>query len=137
MQWLKHAFAVEPEGPAEPTDAERAIADRICREVVRRRMATPALMFLEMCRPLNYLGSQAMHFFGPIATVLVDKEGYCTFAAFLERRGSMDYLCHKIEAFEAETNRSGEQDPDRSTHDEPAADAESDCDSAASPADPS
>lgn len=109
MRWLKHAFAVEPDGPAEPTGSEREIAERVCREVVRRRMATPALMFLEISRPLNYLGSQAMHFFAPIVTALVEKDGYRTFAAFLERRGSIDYLCRQIEALEAE-----QHDADRS-----------------------
>lgn len=102
MRWLKHAFAVEPDGPAEPTDAEQAIAVRVCREIVRRRMTTPALTFLEICRPLNYLGAQAMHFFGPVVTALVERDGYRTFAGFLERRGSIDYLCRQIEAIEAQ-----------------------------------
>lgn len=110
MRWLKHAFAVDPDGPAEATDAERAVAARLCREIVRRRMATPALMFLEMCRPLNYLGSQAMHFFAPVATTLFNAHGYRTFARFLERRGSIDYLCREIEAMEAGTDRPGDGD---------------------------
>jgi len=102
MKWLKHAFAVEPEGPAEPTDAQREVVGRICRAIVRRRMTTPALMFLEMTRPLNYLAAQTMHFFAPVLTAVVDREGYRQFAAFLQRRGSVDYLCWQIEALEAE-----------------------------------
>jgi len=111
VRWLKHAFAVDPDGPAEATDAERAVAARLCREIVRRRMATPALMFLEMCRPLNYLGSQAMHFFAPVATTLFNAHGYRTFAGFLERRGSIDYLCREIEAMEAGADRAGDSVP--------------------------
>lgn len=106
MRWLAHAFAVEPEGPAEPTDAERPVVERVCRTIVRRRMTTPALMLLEMARPLNYLGAQTLHFFGPVATAVVDREGYRHFAAFLERRGSVDYLCRQIEALEAEQHES-------------------------------
>ncbi len=104
MQWLKHAFAVDPEGPEEPTDAQREIVDRVCREVVRRRMSTPALMFLEMSRPLNYLSSQAMHFFNPILAIVADTQSYTEFAKFLERRGSIDYMCRRIEAIEADHN---------------------------------
>ena len=36
MQWLKHAFAVDPPGPAEPTDEQRLAIDRVVEEVVRR-----------------------------------------------------------------------------------------------------
>ena len=115
MRWLKHAFAVDPDGPAEATDAERAVAARLCREIVRRRMATPALMFLEMCRPLNYLGSQAMHFFAPGVWAVARQrtyEQYKLFAAFLERRGSMDYLERRIEELELEFGRQqGEKGP--------------------------
>jgi len=102
VHWLKHAFAVDPSGPVDPTGPQRQVVDRVCREVVRRRMVTPALMALEMSRPLNYLGSQVMHFFGPIVTVLVDPEGYRHFTEFLEHRGSIDHLCQRLEALEAE-----------------------------------
>jgi len=108
VKWLKHAFAVEPDGPAEPTDAQQAVVHEVCRAIVRRRMTTPALMFLEMTRPLNYLAAQTMHFFAPVLTAVVDREGYRQFAEFLEHRGSVDYLCRQIEALEAE-----EDEPDR------------------------
>ena len=104
MQWLKHAFAVDPQGPVEPTEQQRTVVDRVCREVVRRGMVTPALMFLEVSRPLNYLGSQAMHFFAPIVSMATDVEGYEQFAAFLEQRGSIDYLWRRIEELEAESS---------------------------------
>ncbi len=98
---LRHAFAVET-GPSEPTDRQRATVDKLCAEVVRRRMSTPALMALEMTRPLNYVGSQVMHFFAPLATVLFDKGAYNDLAKFLEQRSSIDYLCRRIKAFEEE-----------------------------------
>ena len=102
MNWLKHAFAVEPAGPFEPTEAQREVVQRVCRAIAARRMTTPALMFLEITRPLNYLGAQVMHFLAPIVTVAVDAEGYRQFSAFLEHRGSVDYLCRQLEAVEAE-----------------------------------
>ncbi|NQT40052.1 MAG: hypothetical protein HQ581_21345 [Planctomycetes bacterium] len=105
MKWFRHAFAVNSDPSGEPTEGQRAVADRVCRAVVRRRMATPALMLLEMCRPLNYLSAQLMHFFGPVATVLLDRRAYGEFAAFLERRSSVDYLCRRIEALEAEADQ--------------------------------
>ena len=105
MRWLKHAFAVDPPGPAEPTLEQKAAVDKVCAEIVRRHLTTPALLFLEMSRPLNYLSAQALHFFAPFVSVLTNAEGHRHFAAFLERRGSMDYLCGRIEELEAEADR--------------------------------
>jgi hypothetical protein len=102
---LKHAFAVEPPGPCEPDAAERPVVDRLCREVVRRRLTTPALLYLEVSRPLHYIGSQAMHFFRPIVAALFDTRGYELFTRFLERRGSVDYLVRRLESLEDEADR--------------------------------
>jgi hypothetical protein len=97
MNWFRHAFALDPPGPAEPTEAERSIVDRLCQEVVRRQMTAPALAFLEMSRPLNFLAANAIHFFSPLLSVLVTGDEHRRFAEFLERRGSIDYLCRRIE----------------------------------------
>lgn len=105
---LSNAFAVDPPGPAEPTDDERPIVDRLCREVIKRRMTTPALLALECSRPMNYLGSQAMHFFQPMASVLVSPKHWDAFAAFLERRGSLEYLARRIEDLEREREETGD-----------------------------
>jgi hypothetical protein len=101
MHWWKHAFAIEKPGPAEPTDAQRAPVERICSEVVRRNLTTPALIFLEMARPLNFLGAQTLHFFEPLLSVLSASEARRQFTAFLECRGSIDYLARRIEELES------------------------------------
>jgi len=95
--WLKHAFAVEPPGPVEPTAAQRDVVDRVCRQIVARDLATPALIFLESVRPLNYVSSQALHFFAPVLSAVADPAAYRELADFLEHRGSVDYLCRRIE----------------------------------------
>jgi hypothetical protein len=100
MNWFRHAFALDPPGPAEPTEAERPIVDRVCLEIVRRHLTTPTLIFLEMSRPLNSLAANAIHFFSPILSVLVTGEEHRRFAEFLERRGSIDHLCRRIEELE-------------------------------------
>ena len=89
--WLKHAFAVDPPGPAEPTEVQRQIADRLCRLIVRRRLTAPALLYLEVARPLNYVGAQMLHFFRPILTALFDARGCEEFASFLERRAEHSF----------------------------------------------
>jgi hypothetical protein len=101
VSWLRHAFAVDPEGAAEPNDAQRRVIDRICAEVVRRRMTTPALLALEMGRPLNYVSAQLLHFFQPFLAIVADTAAYDQFASFLEQRGSAEYIAARLGALES------------------------------------
>jgi len=105
VQWLKHAFALDPPGPAEPTEQQRAVVEAICSEIVRRRLVTPSLVFLEMARPLNFIGAQTLHFLSPFLSVLTERganaDAHKHLAAFLECRGSIDYICGRIEELEA------------------------------------
>ena len=106
MKWFKHAFSVDPPGPARPTEVQRALVEKLCMEVVRRRMTGPALLALEMHRPFNYLSAQLLHFFQPFVSVLTDTNEYNEFTQFLEQRGSIEYLVNRLEALE-ETDRQG------------------------------
>ena len=126
MNWLKHAF--DTSGPEEPPSAAQLeLADKLCQEVVRRGLAIPALVFLEMSRPLNRLSSQAIHFLAPMLGMFrMDantKDGsdsvqpsetspekpaaaHEILAQFLERPDSVEYLCQRIDALEkARTHR--------------------------------
>ena len=106
MKWLKHAFAVEPPGRAEPNETQRAIIEKLCREVVRRRMTTPALLMLEMSRPLNYVSAQMLHFFQPMLSFLANAAEYQSFTEFLEQRGSIDYIVSRLETLNQEASAS-------------------------------
>ena len=51
-----------------------------------------------MSRPLNFLAANAvLHFFSPILSALLTGDEHKRFAEFLERRGSIDFLCRRIE----------------------------------------
>ena len=104
VNWLKHAFAVEGPGPAEPTEAQRVIIEKLCREVVRRRMTTPALLMLETGRPLNYVSAQLLHFFQPMLSFLANAAEYQAFTEFLEQRGSIDYIVARLETLNEEAS---------------------------------
>ena len=104
-QWLRHAFKVEKESDFAPDEKDRALIDTVCREVVKRGMATPAILFLESPRPLNYIGSQTMTFFEPVMhAVLRHPEAWNRFAAILEHRGSVEFICRRIDALSNETD---------------------------------
>ena len=102
---LKHAFAVDAPGAVEPTKLQRPAVEWICTQIAKRHLSTPGLIFFEMTRPLNYLGAQVMHLTSPGVWAIAPKHiygGYIHFAEFLERRGSMEYMCRRIEKLEAE-----------------------------------
>lgn len=112
MKWLRNAFAIEPPVDAESDAADRSVADRVCVAIVRRRLTVPSLAFLEMSRPLNYLGAQLLHFLHPLLAVLADPEASRGFARFLERRDAIDYLCRQIESLEQRASRRETTAPD-------------------------
>jgi hypothetical protein len=104
----RHAFAVDPPGGTQPTPEQAEVVDAFCRRVARHHLTTPGLASLEMVRPLNFIGSQVMHFFSPFVWALAAErthEGYKHLATFLERRGSIEYLARRIEHFEQEFER--------------------------------
>ncbi len=91
---LKKAFAVSYEEDFSVED--RALIKKISALVVERGMALPALLFLESIGPLNFVGSQVMHFLNPIADMLVRTE-WGRLANLLERRGGITLLKEMIE----------------------------------------
>ena len=121
MNWLQHAF--DTSGPDEsPTAAQLELVEKLGHELVRRRLALPALVFLEMSRPLNTLSAQVLHFFAPILSMFTEpRAGDATqssppiptdpltpkplaahelLAQFLERSDSITLLSDRIEALE-------------------------------------
>jgi hypothetical protein len=102
--WLKHAFAVDS-GPIDPTPEQIEMVDRLAREVVRRGMMIPALAFLEMTQPLNFVAAQALHFFQPLLSAVFDVRKQQQFAEFLEHRGAIDFICRTIERTAADDTR--------------------------------
>jgi len=102
---FRHAFAVDPPGPATPTPEQQPAVDWLCQQVAKRHLTTPGLIALEMSRPLNFIFSQGMQFFSPGIWALVRQqsyEHYQHFAVFMEHRGAMEYLERRIEHFEAQ-----------------------------------
>ena len=93
---LAHAFAVRDPGQAWSAE-DLALLDRIAGEVRRRGLQAPAVLFLESIQPLNFLGSQAMHFLRPMAGVVLSEAQWVRAAEILERREALEALIRKIE----------------------------------------
>ena len=101
MGWLKHAFEVPKSDALVPTPRQEEILDRLAAKVVEWKMSVPAILFLESVKPLNFVGSQVLVFFSPIANSLFTIKDYDELTTLLEQRGSIELLLKRIEALEA------------------------------------
>jgi len=93
---LQGAFATVPADPL--TSADIALLERVADAVVHRGMATPAVLLLESVGPMNFLGSQALHFLTPILDVVFPERDVERVACLLERRDTLARLAALIEA---------------------------------------
>lgn len=103
--FLRNAFALDDGKPCVPSAEERAVIERVADEVARRSMASTAIAFLEMSRPLAGVGAASIHFLTPIASSLANPLALKRLAEFLERRGAVDVLITAIETAESRRDR--------------------------------
>jgi hypothetical protein len=97
---FREAFATAPVEPLTPVDV--ALLERAADVIVKRGMATPAVLFLESVGPMNFLGSQALHFLTPILQTVFPQRDVERVALLLERRDTLSKLAALIEALERE-----------------------------------
>lgn len=97
MSWWKHAFAIEPDGPAVPTAEQQPVIDGLCQRIVDRGLALPAILFLESCKPLGPVAAQSLLVVQPWFELVINRDQLAIFTRFLDRRGSFDYLCQRLE----------------------------------------
>ena len=76
---------------------DKVFLTRMAEEVIARRLTTPSIFFLEMMKPLNFVGSQAMIFFGPIFSAFIKPDSYYRAAEIFENRDNVEFLLKEIE----------------------------------------
>lgn len=90
-----------------------AILTRIAEKIVKRGMTVPAVFALEMMKPLAFIGSQAMVFFGPILTAFVRSETYYELTELLEDYHNVEFLVAEIERLDNENKIQESDSPER------------------------
>ncbi|MFQ6676124.1 MAG: hypothetical protein ACE5LH_07235 [Fidelibacterota bacterium] len=84
---------------------DRSVLTRVARKIVDHGMSVPAVFYLEMVKPLSFIGSQTLVFFGPIITSFVQSEGYYQVVELLEDRNNVEFLIQEIERLEEEKKK--------------------------------
>ncbi|HEX4967739.1 MAG TPA: hypothetical protein VFV44_04410 [Nitrospiraceae bacterium] len=93
---LSHAFSTTPDAEVFTTE-DLALLERVADAVVKRGMTAPATVFLESLGPMNFLGSQALHFLTPIVEWAINAKEVEQVARLLERRDTISRLIAIIE----------------------------------------
>ncbi|HEY3283938.1 MAG TPA: hypothetical protein VGN26_16850 [Armatimonadota bacterium] len=80
------------------TDEERdAMLETLAAKVVARRLETPAILFLEMHRPLNFLASQSLIVGMPFLAPLFGPDQVEAYSALLQDSANVDRLIDRIQ----------------------------------------
>jgi hypothetical protein len=87
-------------------DKERALEliEKIAVFIAKRRMGAPAILFIESVKPLNFLGSQIMHFLSPFANVIFTGTEFDEVAIMFEDRENVEILLKRIDVLDEEMN---------------------------------
>ena len=85
-----------------PQDEQREMLEKIAMQVVKRRLTAPAILFLEMCKPLNFLGSQVLIALNPFVQAVFNTAEYQKFALIIEKDANVELLIRLIEEFDGE-----------------------------------
>ena len=73
---------------------------RVAARIHRSGLVTPAVLFLELTKPLALIGSHAMIFFGPIINAFINMDGYYKAAELFEEPENVELLIREIEKLE-------------------------------------
>jgi hypothetical protein len=80
---------------------EQEMIDKIASTIVERRLSVPAVLFMEVLKPLNFFGAQTLNFFGPLIESFLKKGNrYYDFTAFLEKRENIEAILRRVEEME-------------------------------------
>ena len=90
-------------------DEADALLDKIADGIVRRRLAVPAVLFLETCKPLNFVGSQARMAFHPFVTAFVKGDEFRKVALLMEKDANVEELLQRIERREGSATADAER----------------------------
>jgi hypothetical protein len=91
---------------------EQEIIDKIASKIVERRLSVPAVLFMEVVKPISFFGAQTLNFFGPIIESFLKKGNrYYDFTEFLENRDNIERILCRVEELENDISARNENKP--------------------------
>lgn len=78
-----------------------ALVDKVAKDIVKRGLQVPAIMMLELHKPLSSVMSQAAVAFAPFAMPFVGFDKYADYTRLASKRENVERLLLRIEALNA------------------------------------
>ncbi len=97
-----------------PEELDKLI-DELARKVVDRALETPAIMFLEMHKPVAFLASQSMLVASPILGPLFGREGIERYSQLFSTQENVELLIRRIEDLAEERDAERRRQKDTET----------------------
>ena len=88
-----------------PQDEQEALLTKVARQIVKRRLTVPAILVLETCKPLNFIGSQILLALNPFVQSIFNTAEYQKFALIIEKDANVELLIRRIEHLDGEEKR--------------------------------
>lgn len=101
VEWWYMPTQEDKEDPEE--DAE--FISWASKEVTKRQMTVPAIIFLESIKPMNFISNQLLVGLSPIVLSIFKGKRYDQLTKFLEKRGNIERLLQAIEDEDAKLKK--------------------------------
>jgi|DewCreStandDraft_4_1066084.scaffolds.fasta_scaffold53337_2 hypothetical protein len=88
-----------------PPEERDALVEKIARAVVAKGLETPAILFLEMHKPLSFAASQGLIVASPLIAPLVGFDRVQSAQRLMAERQNVELLIRKIEDYAEERRR--------------------------------
>ena len=85
-----------------PKGEQYAILEKVAKGVVKWQLTAPAIFFLEIFKPLNFIGSQLLYAVSPFVQAILENQEYKKFALIVERDNNVETLIGLIEKYNQE-----------------------------------
>jgi hypothetical protein len=95
-----NSIATHSNNSADLTQQDIQFIKNIAKRIYNSGLVTPAVLFLEMTKPLSLLGSHFLVFFGPIINAFIRAENYYRATEIMEEPKNVELLIKEIEALE-------------------------------------
>jgi hypothetical protein len=88
------------------TSRRQLLIERLTRRIADLGLTAPAILFLEMHKPLAFLGAQLLWVAQPFLSIGWNEADLRDFAAIVENRGGVEELIERLESIKTEPNSS-------------------------------
>ena len=86
-------------------NTEKDTLTRFAEKIVNKKASVLAVFLLESTKYISFIAGQALIFFGPILTLVVNDKKYYNFIDLLEKRENVEFLISKIEDLNFNMNK--------------------------------